>query len=186
MPLVYLIQHADKHAGPGDPGLTARGLAQAAQTARWLDGRDVRRLFSSPQRRARQTAEVIASTLGLTVMPDPRLRERVNWAGTGTFEAFFGDWRRSVLDRDFVPPGGDSSRQAGERMRRFVAGLRGRPGSVVAVTHGGATADLLRTLLGDDQVPSWLLSDGVPACAITTLDGLRVTGIASVAHLELL
>jgi broad specificity phosphatase PhoE len=96
MPLVYLIQHAEKHAGPGDPGPTARGLAQAAQTARWLDGRDVRRLFSSPQRRARQTAEVIASTLGLTVMPDPRLRERVNWAGTGTFEAFFGDWRRSV------------------------------------------------------------------------------------------
>jgi broad specificity phosphatase PhoE len=183
MPIVYLIQHAEKQAAPGDPGLTVDGVAQAARTARWLDGRDVRWLFSSPQRRAWQTAEVIASALGLTVEPDPRLRERVNWPGTCTFEAFLSDWRRSVLDRDYVPPGGDSSRQAGERMRAFVVSLSERQGSVVAVTHGGATADLLRTLLGDDQVPDWLLSDGVPACAITTLDALQVTGIASVAHL---
>ncbi len=158
-------------------------MAQAARTARWLDGRDVRRVFSSPQRRAWQTAEVIASALGLRVVPDPRLRERVNWSGTGTFKVFLGDWRRSALDRDYVPPGGDSSRQAGERMRAFVADLPAHRGSVVAVTHGGATTDLLRTLLGDDQVPDRLLNDGVPACAITTLDGLQVTGIASVAHL---
>ncbi|HEX5188343.1 MAG TPA: histidine phosphatase family protein [Streptosporangiaceae bacterium] len=184
MPIVYLIQHAEKQRASGEPALTALGMAQAAQTARWLAGRGVRSLFSSPQRRAWQTAEVIASELWLTVVPDPRLRERSNWAGTTPFEAFLADWQRSVEDRDYVPGGGDSSRQAGERMRAFVAGLPADHGPVAAVTHGGLTVDLLRTMLGDDQVPDELLSDGVPPCAITTLDGLNVTAIASVAHMQ--
>jgi broad specificity phosphatase PhoE len=184
MPVVYLVQHAEKQRAPGDPALTARGVAQAAQAARWLAGRGVRSLFSSPQRRAWQTAQVIGSALGLAVVPDPRLRERANWAGTGPFEAFLADWQRSVEDRDYVPAGGDSSRQAGERMRAFVAGLPAGQGPAVAVTHGGATVDLLRTLLGDEHVPAELVSDGVPPCAITTLDGLSVTAMASVAHLQ--
>ena len=183
MPVVYLVQHAEKQRAPGDPALTARGVAQAARTARWLAGRGVRSLFSSPQRRAWQTAQVIGSALGLTVVPDPWLRERANWAGTDPFEAFLADWQRSVEDRDYVPGGGDSSRQAGERMRAFVGGLQAGQRPVVAVTHGGATVDLLRTLLGDDQVPAGLLSDGVQPCAITTPDDLNVAGIASVAHL---
>ncbi len=182
--LVYLIQHAEKEPLPGDPGLTLSGLEQAARAARWLHGIAVRSLFSSPQRRAWQTAEVIALTLGLTVTPDPRLRERVNWEGAGTFEEFLDNWRRSVLDRDFVPPAGESSRQTGERMRRFLLDLSPKQGSVVAVTHGGATTDLLRTLVGDDQVPPGLLSDGVPPCAITTLNGLEVVEIARIAHLD--
>ncbi len=152
--------------------------------ARWLEGVAVGSLFSSPQRRAWQTAEVIASALGLTVTPDPRLRERVNWEGAGTLEHFLVNWQRSVVDRDYVPPGGESSRQAGERMRGFLLDLSPKQGPVVAVTHGGATTDLLRTLVGDDQVPPGLLRDGVPPCAITTLNGLEVAEIAHVAHLD--
>jgi hypothetical protein len=37
----------------------------------------------------------------------------------------------------------------------------------------------LRTLLGDDAVPPDLLSAGVPPCAITAVDDLRVVTIAS-------
>jgi broad specificity phosphatase PhoE len=182
--LVYLVQHAEKETLPGDPGLTASGLEQAVRVARWLHGRDVRSLFSSPQRRAWQTAEIIASALGLTVTPDPRLRERMNWEGTGILEDFLVNWQRSVLDRDFVPPGGESSRQVGERMRGFLLGQSAEQGSVAAVTHGGATTDLLRTLVGDDQLPPGLLSEGLSPCATTTLNGLAVAKIASVAHLD--
>ena len=131
-----------------------------------------------------ETAEVISSALGLAIAPDPRLCERVNWGGGGEFESFKDDWRRSVSDRDFVPPGGDSSRQAGERMRAFLEHLSALEGTVVAVTHGGVTTDLLRTLLGDDELSPELLRDGVPPCAITTIKDMQVTGIASVAHLR--
>lgn len=181
---VYLVQHAEKEDGPGDPGLTGAGHEQAARVARWLQSRDVQRLYSSPLRRAWETAEVISSALGLAIAPDPRLCERVNWGGGGEFESFKDDWRRSVSDRDFVPPGGDSSRQAGERMRAFLEHLSALEGTVVAVTHGGVTTDLLRTLLGDDELSPELLRDGVPPCAITTIKDMQVTGIASVAHLR--
>lgn len=96
---------------------------------------------------------------------------------------FLADWDRSARDRDFVPCGGESSRSAGARLRGFVAGLAGGPGPVVAVSHGGMSADLVRTLAGDDAPPARLLHDGIPACAITTLDDLEVIAIASTGHL---
>ncbi len=181
---IYLIQHAEKEPVPGDPGLTALGLEQAARTGSWLRRCDVRSLFSSPQRRAQQTADIIASVLGLPVRQDPRLRERLNWEGVTSFDAFLGDWKQSVRDRDIVLAGGDSSRQAGDRMREFLVDLPAHPGAVAAVTHGGATTHILRTLLGDNGLPAGLLNEGIPACAVTTLDGLDVVQIASVAHLD--
>jgi hypothetical protein len=48
MTLAYLVQHGEKEGGPGDPGLTRAGRQQAARTGRWLRGRGVRTLFSSP------------------------------------------------------------------------------------------------------------------------------------------
>jgi broad specificity phosphatase PhoE len=68
--MVYLVQHGDKERLPGDPGLTALGRQQAARTDRWLSGRGVRALWTSPMRRARQTADCIAAVTGLAVQPD--------------------------------------------------------------------------------------------------------------------
>jgi broad specificity phosphatase PhoE len=181
--LIYLVQHGDKERAAGDPGLTALGTRQAAVTARWLQERGLRALYSSPLRRARETAAPVASATGLSVQLETRLRERLNWDGSQTFGAFLADWGRSTRDRDFVLGNGESSRSAGERMRAFLAGLTGRPGPIAAVSHGGATTDLLRTLLGDDALSPQLLDQGIPACAITTLDDLAVAGIASIAHL---
>jgi broad specificity phosphatase PhoE len=181
--VIYVVQHGDKERVPGDPGLTELGRDQAAAAARWLSGAGLQALFSSPLRRARETAAAIAAVTGLPVQLDDRLRERLNWDGTQTFDAFQADWDRSTRDRDLVLANGESSRSAGERMRAFVAGLRAEPGPVAVVSHGGATTDLLRTLAGDAALPPGLLAEGVPGCAITTLDDLRVVAIASTGHL---
>ena len=181
--LVYLVQHGDKERSAGDPRLTELGTRQAAVTARWLQERGLRTLYSSPLRRAQETAAPIASATGLPVQLESRLRERLNWDGDQTFDAFLADWDRSTRDRDFVLSNGESSRSAGERMRAFLGGLTGRPGPVAAVSHGGATTDLLRTLLGDDALSPQLFDQGIPACAITVLDDLDVVAIASIAHL---
>jgi 2,3-bisphosphoglycerate-dependent phosphoglycerate mutase len=79
---LYLIRHAapDRGAGvpynilPGPP-LTAIGQQEAVQTAYWLGGRGVERLFASPFDRARTTAEAIAARLGLPVTFAEALRE---------------------------------------------------------------------------------------------------------------
>jgi broad specificity phosphatase PhoE len=181
--LIYLVQHGDKERLAGDPGLTELGRGQAGATARWLQGVGLQALFSSPLRRARETAAAIAAATGLPVQLESRLRERLNWDGTQTFEAFVADWDRSAQDRDFRLGNGESSRSAGERMRAVVAGLSGRPRPVAAVSHGGVTTDLLRTLLGDEALPPRLLAEGIPPCAVTTLDDLHVVAIASTRHL---
>jgi broad specificity phosphatase PhoE len=69
MTMAYLVQHGEKERLPGDPGLTARGRQQATRTGRWLRGLGVHVLCTSPMRRARETAECIASVTGLTAQP---------------------------------------------------------------------------------------------------------------------
>ena len=184
MVLAYLVQHGEKEPVPGDPGLTAAGRQQASRTGRWLHRRGVHALYTSPLRRARETAECIAAVTGLAVQPDARLRERLNWDGSQPYQDFLARWARTTDDRDFVPPDGESSRQAGARLQAFLIGLPGTPGPAVVVTHGGITADLLRNLLPDDALPPQLLSAGIPPCAITTINDLTVVTIASTAHLS--
>jgi broad specificity phosphatase PhoE len=181
--LVYVVQHAEKRPDPGDPGLTERGGWQAAQTALWLSRVGLRAVYSSPLCRAWQTAVPIATAARLDVRRDERLRERMNWDGAEPIEDFLADWARCARDRDFVPRTGDSSRQAGARLHAFVQEQVEEPGAVAAITHGGATADLLRTLVGDDKVPADVVHHGVPSCAITILDGSRVVDVARTDHL---
>ena len=79
---LYLIRHAmpDRSTGvpynimPGPP-LTPIGQQEAVQTAFWLGGRSIERLFASPFDRARATAEAIAAQLGLAIDFTEALRE---------------------------------------------------------------------------------------------------------------
>lgn len=182
MTVIYLVQHGDKERVPGDPGLTELGRAQAAVTARWLQDRGLHALYSSPLRRALETAEPISHASDLDIQIDDRLRERLNWDGTQTFDAFLADWERSTQDRDLVLGNGESSRSAGERLRGFFLGLAGASGPVAIVSHGGVTTDLLRTLLGDEGLSALLLAKGIPACAVTTFNDLHVIRVADTGH----
>ncbi|HUB40026.1 MAG TPA: histidine phosphatase family protein [Streptosporangiaceae bacterium] len=104
----------------------------------------LRALYSSPLKRAQETAAPIASAAGLAVQLDTRLREGCNWEGGQTFEDFLADWTRSTRDRDFVLRNGESSRSAGERMRAFLEDLTGRPrprGCQSWRGHYGSVAD---------------------------------------------
>ena len=182
MGIVYVVQHGEKQREPGDPGLTGLGRAQALLAAKWLRAVDFTGVYASPLRRARQTAEAVASLCGLPVRIDTRLTERMNWDGTVSFEAFASDWTRATADRDFIPAVGDSSRAAAERFGEFLA-ERSEEETVAVASHGGVTVDLLRTLMGDAAVPEALLRDGVPSGAITRIDGLEVVSVAAVGHL---
>ncbi|MEM9177916.1 MAG: histidine phosphatase family protein, partial [Myxococcota bacterium] len=70
---LILVRHAEPRAGesgdpdPNDPPLGSRGRAQAARVADWLARSSLDRVISSPLRRARETAEVTAERVGLSV-----------------------------------------------------------------------------------------------------------------------
>jgi broad specificity phosphatase PhoE len=181
--MVYLVQHGEKQPLPGDPGLTELGRQQAARTGWWLRGLGVSAVWTSPMRRARETADCIAAVTGLAVQSDARLRERLNWDDSMSFEAFLALWARTARDRDLVPAGEPSARQAAARLRAFLVSLPGLPGPTAAVTHGGITIELLRDLAGDDALRPAVLQAGIPPCAVTAIDNLNPVMIASVSHL---
>jgi broad specificity phosphatase PhoE len=62
--------------GIRDPVLTEEGRAQAHAAAAALGTHDLRRLITSPYRRALETAEIIAGALDLPVTVDPTVGER--------------------------------------------------------------------------------------------------------------
>jgi phosphohistidine phosphatase SixA len=86
--LIYLVQHGEKERVASDPGLTALGRGQAEVTAGWLRARGLHGLRSSPLRRAQETAAPIAAATNLPAQLDTRLRERLNWDGSQTIDAF--------------------------------------------------------------------------------------------------
>jgi broad specificity phosphatase PhoE len=183
-----IVQHAHKAAGSGDVGLTRLGREQASEVARRLAVLPIAAVYASPLRRARETAEPIARMAGHRVVEDARLRERMNWDGEESLEAFLAEWGRATSDRAYVPPWGESSARVGERFASLLAELAPRhPGQlVVLVSHGGATADLLRTLYGDVYVrdaAADIIDKGVPHCRLTHLRSstrhIEPVGIAS-------
>jgi hypothetical protein len=110
--IVYLVQHGDKERLPGDPGLTALGRQQATRTGRWLSGRGVRALRTQPD--APRPGDRGLHRCGdrrWRCSPDARLRERLNWDGGMPLTPSWR-WARTTRDRDLVPEGGQSSRQA--------------------------------------------------------------------------
>jgi probable phosphoglycerate mutase len=79
---LLLIRHAlpvridEGHVdGPADPALAELGHTQAAALAEWLAGEQIDAIWSSPMRRARETAAPVAARLGLDVTVDDGLAE---------------------------------------------------------------------------------------------------------------
>ncbi len=191
----YIVQHGEKVKTPGDPPLSGLGVRQARLTGCHLRGRGIVRLYSSPQQRARQTADLIAAQLGVTVWSDARLRERMNWGDAPrpqTAAQFLAEWARATHDRDFVPLSGHSSRTAGQRGASLLEELaETHSGEAVGlVAHGGVTVDLLRNLFGDSYlavIAPTLIEAGIPGCGITHLrwrEGKYMAlTIAAVTHL---
>jgi probable phosphoglycerate mutase len=121
--------------------LSAVGMRQAQGLATRLVRRGVSDVKSSPQLRARQTAEPLAATLGkpVEIMPEFDEADFGDWSGRA-FDSLQHDcgWQRWNSDREACrPPGGETMR---ELQSRVLAGLsrlaKAHPGQCIAVvTH---------------------------------------------------
>ncbi len=193
---VLVLQHAEKVRSSGDPGLTDLGRAQAAHAAGWLKRTQrVSAVWSSPLRRARETAEPLAAAFSHPIRTDRRLSERMNWDDEDvlSLEEFLAEWQSASADRLYHPRVGDSSTEASDRFIEAIFDITTSAPNlscIVVVAHGGVTVDALRTLIGDDvldeQAPE-LISNGVPCCAITRLRvqrrDLTVAALPSTSHM---
>lgn len=156
MPTILLVRHGEtdwnrsgRIMGIRPVPLNQNGLTQAARLALQLTALPAPALYSSPVVRARQTADILASTLRVPVIEEPGLSE----IGVGEWEGrywneFDGNPARVNfyrLPRETRPPGGETLSEVQQRALAAVerALSRMKAGSAVVVTH----ADVIRAIV---------------------------------------
>ncbi len=165
--LLYLVRHGEsiynaegRVQGQEDVPLSELGLRQSRAAAEALSTFPVERIYSSPLRRALQTAEVIAARLGLPILLDDRLKELHAGIFQGKlrrelpqlFPEEYAAW--SSGDPYYVIPGGQSRfqvRQRGEAALREIA--ERHRGHTVVVGHGALFRFALGALVGGNHCP---------------------------------
>ena len=146
----YWVRHAesdwnaeDRLCGRTDAPLSERGRLQARRLAERFAALPVEALYTSPLRRAVETAELIAERHGIQPVVEPRLVEL-------NYGAWEGMTFAEILQRDggifhawdadpaaVATPAGESGEEALARTTPFLDTLRGRhpQGNAVVVSH---------------------------------------------------
>jgi probable phosphoglycerate mutase len=160
---LHLVRHGQTEwnrerriQGSSDVPLNATGLEQAVAAAAELASVPVGAVISSDLVRARQTAEPIAARHGLSVLVEPRLRERHFGRDEGRFdvdlEREYGAERLLELwrDPDAAFPDGETIRAHHHRVSRYLDELVATPPAdhIVLVSHGGSVRRALNHLAG--------------------------------------
>lgn len=136
-------EYFDSDGGLDNP-LTEKGREQVRASAKALKGKGITKIYASPLLRTRQTAELVADTLGMgpnNIIYDDRLRELNfgKWSGAdkkGSVEAFW-EWEKSHTYKDKIPEG-ESYFDAKNRFGSFMYEIEKSLSSemVLVVTHG--------------------------------------------------
>lgn len=140
-----------KIQGITDIPLSEDGMKQAGLLAERLvhETEQWRGIYSSDLQRAVQTADILASRLGIPVIKDSRLRERSFGSAEGTTEterlARWGEqWRQLVPDQETDAV----VRERGhDFMKQFMEQHQGE--AWLIVTHGSFLARMLQSLCAD-------------------------------------
>jgi probable phosphoglycerate mutase len=134
----------NRFQGHADPPLNALGRRQSAELAEALAGETIAHVYTSPLRRAAETAEIVARRLALELETLEPLREIDvgAWSGLTRDEvaARFPEAYARWLDR--APHGfedGETYDQLAARVLPAIRSLAGRHPSetLLVVTHGG-------------------------------------------------
>jgi probable phosphoglycerate mutase len=147
---IYLIRHGDYDElvdgkSVENPGLSHKGTRQAELLRdRLARTGEIKAdaLFSSPARRAHETAQILAPALGASVVLDPDLEEWRCDRGALSPEEFTARWQRvSDAQRPFFQwvEGGESFVELAVRVQLALNRIWQEYGdkTIVAVTHGG-------------------------------------------------
>lgn len=165
MTRLLLLRHGESEwnvqgrwQGHADPPLTEFGERQSAVAALVIEG--VARVVASDLRRARRTAEIIATTAGLGMVclwAPLRERDVGQWSGRTNDEvdAAFPDFRAEGR----TPLGWEPDQHLLERILPALVAIASMPIDALVVTHGGVIR-LLEEHLG-----------GAPPSTVANLEG---------------
>lgn len=164
---LLVIRHGESHTNVNndfscrfiDHGLTQRGMEESTCTALWLSRCGASAIYSSPLRRAKETAVIIGKTIGLdTIIVDEALREvnvgsiegqptSKNWQ---LHNAIIDAWKQGQWDVSF--PEGENFCDLVRRTRLFIQKITvdNPMRRLVLITHGAVILSIRYGLCGED------------------------------------
>ncbi|MCI8598739.1 MAG: histidine phosphatase family protein [Lachnospiraceae bacterium] len=186
--VIYIIRHGETDwntkrllQGATDIPLNENGIEVARLTAKGLEDVDFDLIFTSPLKRAKETAEIIRGNRKIPLVEEERLRE----VSFGPFEGLCckkENW--NIPDPKFVyfftnpgeytpPEGGESIRHLCERATEFLQELLHNPDyqdkTILLSGHGAVVKALLSSITITDLKDFW--NGGVHKnCGVTILD----------------
>jgi len=190
---LYLIRHGENPANINkvfssrivDQSLTEKGVLQAQQTAAYINGLEINPeswasgcVYSSPLRRAIETAGIVAEQLDLSVCIKEALREidvgdlensptrHADWSYHGKV---MNDWYDGKNDSGF--PGGENYHDLWIRLKTALLEITSQitDQNVIVIGHGGIMTVTLKDLCPGIDL-EWLRATGWDNCAITEIE----------------
>ncbi|MCR4433255.1 MAG: histidine phosphatase family protein [Caldiserica bacterium] len=174
----YLVRHGStawneivRFRGSADIPLSEKGLKQAEALARFLKDVKFSAIYTSPQRRARDTANIINKFQGLSIQERPELKS-VNygaWEGKleGEVARDYPELYREYLEHieSFRFPQGETLEDLKDRSLRVInealSTYNGR--DILIVSHQVVTRVLICALLGISNALYWQIGQD-PGC----------------------
>jgi broad specificity phosphatase PhoE len=198
--LLYLVRHGEttynaehRIQGQSDAPLSETGRRQSRAVADALVSCPIDAVYSSPLRRALETAKETAERHALTVQTDPRLMELNAGVFEGHLRSELADVYPDELARwlggqsDFAIPGGESRRQLIDRGCDAIRAIAATPHrQMVVVAHGGLLSVVLRALLHIPQpLPPFTLKNGsITRISVDDQGGFSLIAINETSHLD--
>ena len=169
--------------GKSDLPLNEKGRNQARYLGLALKGEKLEAIYSSPLKRALETAEAISAHHPMGVQSDPALAEIDMGAIDGLDLAqvkesqadFWKRWRQE--DYSVALPGGESVLQVQQRAWGAIQGIinRHREGSVAVVGHAITLQTIITALLGAPLSSFTRFRLGVASITIFHIDDERIS-----------
>lgn len=174
-----------------DIGLTPKGKRQAKLVAKRLRKFNIQVIYTSPLRRAKETAKIIAKEFKSEMIVDKNLIEisHGKWEGktmkwvNKNYQKLYKIWKTKPEEAQM--PDGENCGQVMKRVEKFLQNLKVCRGTVVVVTHDLVMRLILAKILGLPLNNIWRIKLDNGAINIVELGQKeRVTLLNDTAHLK--
>lgn len=193
---IYFIRHGESEANVKgiyqgqtfDSALTENGRRQAETVARFMAALQAKAIYTSPLKRAYQTAAAIASEMKLPFDTDKRLVEIHHGTWEGKTIHQFSVRERLLLKQWQVAPaqvrmiGGEAINEVAQRCLEFIESLPNGP--VIVVTHDVLIRVAVTSVIEHGYNHMWRYT--LDNCGVTTLtfDPRRLINLNQNWHLN--
>ena len=192
---LLLVRHAEPVRivdadGPADPPLAERGREQAERLATWLRDEPLDDIWSSPMRRAMETAAPVAEAHDLDVVVDDELaefdREATSYIPYEELKATRDERFLAMVEGRFDDYSVDPVEFRAGVVAAIERVIEANPGRTVAVVcHGGVINAYVGHVLGIER-PLWFepLYTGISRLAASRTGARSLVTLNEVAHLR--